>query len=344
MDEFTKARLRLFIVLLLFVIFIFCLIFASVKIYRQLNPAETKTEKKSVEKTEKQAVPQFEEPQFNIQSHKKSAPQVEKKVKKLDDTNALKGILPAWKKFRIPKCGILADVTNNKILWSYNADKVVPIASMSKMLTLHIALETMKRSPNLISLNNKVKITRNSALGREGAFGLKVGDVYTLEDLMKAAIVRSANDAASSIGTYIADSEKRFVYLMNAETKKLGMKNSTFINPHGLPEKNKDNLSTMNDMLILSMNILKQPDYMRFAKLRAVKIRERTLVSTNNLMRKRKYPGVDGLKTGYTRRAGFCLAFSCLRNGRRLVGVVAGFPSSSDRENFVTALLDWAYR
>jgi D-alanyl-D-alanine carboxypeptidase len=78
--------------------------------------------------------------------------------------------------------------------------------------------------------------------------------------------------------------------------------------------------------------------------MKGAKIGSRTIANTNNLMRKRKYPGVDGLKTGYTKRAGFCLAFSCLRNGRRLVGVVAGFPSSADRENFVSALLDWAYK
>ena len=143
---------------------------------------------------------------------------------------------------------------------------------------------------------------------------------------------------------YFGNGESNFVKMMNLEVKKLDMKNSSFINPHGLPVKSKDNLSTMNDMLLLSLKMINEPDYMRWVKKKAVKIGEKTIVNTNNLMRKRKYPGVDGLKTGYTRRAGFCLAFSCLRNGRRLVGVVAGFPSAADRENFVTALLNWAYR
>ena len=343
MDEFTKTRLRVFLVFVLFVIFVFCVIFGSVKIYRQLSAADKADTKKTVVNVKKKAVPPKREPQRhnNIPEVKKK---VVKKEIKFDDTGAFRGILPACKKFKRPKCGILADVTNNKILWSYNADKVVPVASMSKMLTVYIALNAMHRSGNRINLNSRVKLVKNSAMGREGSFGFKAGDVYTVEELMKSAIIRSSNDAASAIGAYIGDGEKRFVYMMNTECKKLGMKNSVFINPHGLPEKNKDNLSTMNDMLLLSLRILNEPDYMRFAKMQAVKIGDRTIVSTNNLMRKRKYPGVDGLKTGYTGRAGFCLAFSCLRDGRRLVGVVAGFPSSVDRENFVTALLDWAYK
>ena len=206
-----------------------------------------------------------------------------------------------------------------------------------------MAFEAMKASNN-ITLANKVKLIGNSAMGREGGFGFKAGDIYSLEDLIKAASIRSSNDAAAAVAIYFGGTEKKFVERMNIEAAKLGMKKSSFVNPHGLPDKNKDNLSTMNDMLILSMKMINIPDYMRFCKMNGTKIGERTIVNTNNLMRKRKYPGIDGLKTGYTKRAGFCLAFSCLRNGRRLVGVVAGFPSAADRENFVTALLNWAYK
>ena len=339
MNEIEKTRLRLAIVFLSFVIFIFCVIFGAVKIYHQMHPAETPMPQRlHVEQPQVVKKITKNKPAAII---KKTPPK--KRIELPDSSRAFRGILPAWKKYRRPKCGILADVTNNKIIWSYNAEKVVPIASMSKMLTLYIALDAVKRSPDLIKLSNKVKITQNSAMGREGGFGFVSGSIYTLEDLMRAAVIRSANDAAGAVAVYIGGSEKKFVEMMNVEAAKLGMKKSSFINPHGLPEKNKDNLSTMNDMLLLSLNILKEPDYMRWAKLKAVKIGERTIVNTNNLMRKRKYPGVDGLKTGYTRRAGFCLAFSCIRDGRRLVGVGAGFPSSVDRENFVTALLDWAY-
>lgn len=341
MDEIVKARVRLALVTVSFALFVFCVIFGICKIYSRINPDEP----------ERTAA--IEEPKIVFKKQKKSpevvrTPEVEKPKSQniaagLDRRRTFYGILRPWKKYRLPKCGILADVTNNRVLWSYNADRVVPIASMSKMLTLYMAFDAMKKN-SAITLANNVKLVKNSAMGREGSFGFKAGDIYSLEDLMKAATVRSSNDAAAAIAAYFGGTEKKFVADMNIQAAALGMKKSSFINPHGLPEKNKDNLSTMNDMLILSMHMIKIPDYMRFAKMRGVKIGPRTIVNTNNLMRRRKYPGVDGLKTGYTRRAGFCLAFSCLRNGRRLVGVVAGFPSAADRENFLTALLNWAYK
>lgn len=344
MDEISKTRLRVAVVTAAFCLFVFCVIFGICKIYRSLNPAEPRyvpvEEKKSspAPLAEKKVLP------TEVPVKKAEIKKAEKCVEvQLDRSRTFHGILKSWKKYRLPKCGILADVTNNRVLWAYNADRVVPIASMSKMLTLYMAFEAMKASNN-ITLANKVKLIGNSAMGREGGFGFKAGDIYSLEDLIKAASIRSSNDAAAAVAIYFGGTEKKFVEQMNIEAAKLGMKKSSFVNPHGLPDKNKDNLSTMNDMLILSMKMINIPDYMRFCKMNGTKIGERTIVNTNNLMRKRKYPGIDGLKTGYTKRAGFCLAFSCLRNGRRLVGVVAGFPSAADRENFVTALLNWAYK
>ena len=348
MDEVEKARLRLALVSAAFALFVFCVIFGICKIYQRFNSAPA-----PVENNVQTSVA---EPQLKSRSVKKSIPvknieTIEKTAEKtvensvfFDRSKIFYGILPAWKKYRPPRCGILADVTNKRILWSYRADKVVPIASMSKMLTLYLAFDMMQKSGNVITLKNNVKLVKNSAMGREGSFGFKAGDICMLEDLMKASTIRSSNDAAAAIAAYFGGTEKNFVAQMNSEALKIGMKNTRFINSHGLPEKNKDNLSTMNDMLLLSVRMLDIPDYMRFAKMNGAKIGGRTIVNTNNLMRLRKYPGVDGLKTGYTRRAGFCLAFSCIRNGRRLVGVTAGFPSAADRENFITALLNWAYR
>lgn len=337
MNEFQKARLQLLGIIVLFLVFIASVIFGIVKVTAKINRPQLERENKKVILPEPQFVSETKVTKITPKAIRKS------ESVELDASTAFKGIRKAWRKYRLPKCGILADVTNKKILWSYNADRVVPIASLSKMLTVYMALDTIKRSKGTIRLSNRVKITKNSAMGREGVFGFVPGDVYTVEDLMQAATIRSCNDAAGALAVYFGNGEENFVKMMNLEVKKLGMKNSSFINPHGLPVKNKDNLSTMNDMLLLSLRLIKDKDYMRWAKKKAVKIGKKTIVNTNNLMRKRKYPGVDGLKTGYTRRAGLCLAFSCLRDGRRLVGVVAGFPSAVDRENFVTALLDWAY-
>lgn len=338
MNEFTKARLQLLIAVVLFFVFVSCLIFGIVKVRSKF------TEQKEVAKKER-IIPS--EPEIIEKKNPENTVAETKTLKKekleFDKSNTFYGIHKKWRRFRLPKCGILLDVSNNKLLWSYNADRVVPIASLSKMLTVYMALDAIRRSDGKVRLSNRVKISKNSATGREGAFGFMPGDIYTVEDLMQAATIRSSNDAAASLAVYFGNGEAEFVKMMNLECRKLGMNNSKFINAHGLPVKNKDNLSTMNDMLAVALRLLNEPDYMRWSKKKAAKIGKKTIVNTNNLMRKRKYPGVDGLKTGYTRRAGFCLAFSCLRGGRRLLGVVAGFPSAADRENFVTALLDWAY-
>lgn len=347
MNEFEKARLRLLITAFLFAVFIFCVIFGTVKVYRQLSPRDVNQSDAAEQQTAVHSPPAEVPPEKKpVEKAVEKSPTENKSssVNTMDDSRAFRGILKAWRRYRLPRCGILVDVDANRVLWSYNADKVVPIASLSKMLTVYMALEAIRNSRGVITLDNKVRISRSSATGREGGFGFMPGQVYSVKELMQAATIRSANDAAGALAIYFGETEADFVRMMNSKTKELGMKNSRFFNPHGLPAGKKDNVSTMNDLLILSMKLLREPDYMQWAKMNGVKIGNKTIVNTNNLMRKRRCPGVDGLKTGYTRRAGFCLAFSCLRKGRRLVGVVAGFPSSTDRENFVTALLDWAYR
>ena len=348
MNEFERARLRLFLTFFLFAVFIFCVVFGIVKVCRQLNPPDVNQNQPEIIAAEQNISPVKNKAPIEKAVAKKTVPSAKEKTDaqefKLDDSKAFRGILKSWRRYKLPRCGILVDVDSGRVLWSYHADKVVPIASLSKMLTVYIALEEIKKSRGVITLDNKVKITKSSGIGREGSFGFVPGQVFSVRDLMKAATVRSANDAASSLAVYFGNGEASFVKMMNQEAQKLGMKNSRFLNPHGLPAGKKDNVSTMNDLIILSLKLLKNPDYMQWAKMNGAKIGNKTIVSTNNLMRKRRCPGVDGMKTGYTRRAGFCLAFSCLRKGRRMVGVVAGFPSSTDRENFVTALLNWAYR
>ena len=190
MDEVEKARLRLALVSAAFALFVFCVIFGICKIYQRFNSAPA-----PVENNVQTSVA---EPQLKSRSIKKSIPvknieTIEKTAEKtvensvfFDRSKTFYGILPAWKKYRLPRCGILADVTNKRILWSYRADKIVPIASMSKMLTLYLAFEMMQKSGNVITLKNNVKLVKNSAMGREGSFGFKAGDICMLEDLMKA--------------------------------------------------------------------------------------------------------------------------------------------------------------
>lgn len=246
-----------------------------------------------------------------------------------------------------PKAGILIDLNTNEVLWAKNVQKQLPIASMSKIMTILLALEEIKYGTKGISFASTVKASRQCAAVRVGAMGLVPNQNYKLEELMQAAAIRSANDTAAQIAEFIGgNSMENFIALMNKKAAQLQMKNTFFINPHGLPVGKNDNLSSVLDVAIMANEILRYPEYMKWAKtyqLFAVN-NTKEITNTNNLVRKRKTPGVDGLKTGYTVRAGYCLAFSCMRNGRRMLGVVVGFKQARNRDNFAEAILDWGYK
>lgn len=243
------------------------------------------------------------------------------------------------------RAGIIVDLDTRKVLWQKNAHKPVPVASMSKMLTLLLVMEEMDRNPEL-SLSTPVKITDAAVkVKRDGVIGLKKGDVYPLGELIQAALIRSSNDAAEQLAEVISGSVPHFVARMNGRVQELGIKGATFINPCGLPDAKRNNSRcSVSGMILIGEKLLEYPIIMRWAKTRRVVLHDgKELISHNHLLVPKPYPGVDGLKTGFTRAAGSCLTFSVLRNGRRMMGCVAGFGSAADRDNFCRQLIDWAY-
>ena len=246
--------------------------------------------------------------------------------------------------------GIMVDLGTRTVLWEKNSSKQVPIASMVKMMTLLVAFEALEDNPSL-SLESPVKISPEVLkVARTGIVWLDPRETLPLSDLMKAAAIKSANAAAVQIALFFGNGDQEaFITKMNAKALELGMTGTHFVSPCGLPDRKKGNsLSTARDMVLLGERLLEYPKYLEWSTTKLDYMRtgeKRTMLNATNRLINPHWPGVDGLKTGYTDDAGYCLTFSVLRDGRRIVGCVTGFPSArSGRDPFARKLIDWGYR
>lgn len=242
--------------------------------------------------------------------------------------------------------GIVVDMDTRRVLWEKNSDRPVRIASMGKMMTLLLAMETLEKRPDL-SLKSPVKIT-NTALKvpRTGIIWLDPRETMPLGDLMMATAIRSANDAATMIAEFLGGSVDNYVSAMNRRAGELGLTSVKFVNPCGLPDRKKgESVGSAADMVRLGEHLLEYPQIMEWMGTKKASIRNgRTDLYTTNKLISPHWPGVDGMKTGYYSAAGSCLTFSALRDGRRIMGCVTGFKSSRDRDRFCRKLIDWAYK
>lgn len=283
--------------------------------------------------------------------------------KPLNYTGSVSGTISGLPDSRLPTTGILVDMNTRKVLWSKNSKTAVPIASMTKMMTLLLAYEDIADPRNNVNLDTTVQITTSaSKIGGSQVF-LDPHEKMSLENLLKAIAIKSANDAAFQVAEFLGHgSVGTFVNRMNKRAKELGMKNTHFSNPHGLPEasSSRDNKSTPVDMVILAEQLLQYPDIIKLSSTYLTYLKNRynyktrkfngetQLVNTNRLVEANRknggVHGVDGMKTGYIKRAGFCSTVTCKRGDRRLIAVVTGFKSSkSGRDPFMRKLLDWGY-
>jgi len=239
-----------------------------------------------------------------------------------------------------PYAAYVIDARTGEVLHSRNADTRLHPASLTKMMTLYIAFEAIKRGE--ISLDSKVKITSHAASEPPSKLGLKSGQNIALRYLIRAAAVKSANDAATAIGEAIEGSEAKFARRMNRTAKALGMTNTTFKNAHGLTESG--HMSTAHDMTIMGRHLLyDHPEYYNlFSRITAdAGVRK---VSHTNRRFLSSYKGADGIKTGYTRAAGFNLTASAERGNERIIVTVFGGTSTSARNAKVAELMDLGFR
>ncbi len=238
-----------------------------------------------------------------------------------------------------PYAAMVIDARDGKVLHSRNADTRLHPASLTKMMTLYIAMEAVENGE--ISLDTKVKISKNAAAEPPSKLGLQAGQRIALRYLIRAAAVKSANDAATAIGEAIEGSEAAFARRMNRTAKALGMSNTTFKNMHGLTETG--HMSTARDMTTLGRHVLYDyPDYYNLFSRRSTSAGIKTVNNTNRRLLA-AYKGADGIKTGYTRAAGFNLVASAERGNKRIIATVFGGRSTATRNAKVAELLDLGF-
>jgi D-alanyl-D-alanine carboxypeptidase (penicillin-binding protein 5/6) len=219
--------------------------------------------------------------------------------------------------------------STGRVLFEQNADKPLPVASMSKMMTLLIAMEEIQAG----NLHYDTPVTVSARASRMGGSQvyLRAASVWPMKNLLIATMVHSANDAAQAIAEKIAGSSESFADLMNHRAQELGLKNSRFFDPHGLPAENPSNNNVMSarDLAILGQALMKHPFMRQLAVIPEMEFRNGTLARIYNPNRLlRFYEGATGIKTGYTGPAGFCVTASAKRNNMELVAVVMGAKTS----------------
>ena len=239
---------------------------------------------------------------------------------------------------------ILMDYDTGEYLFTKNMDESVPPASMSKLMTVYILMSKIKDGS--VKLDDTFSVSENAwrkggaATGGSTMF-LSIGDNVSVENLIKGIVIQSGNDACIVVAENIAGSEDDFVILMNKTAKKLGLKNSHFENATGLPHP--DHRMSMEDLAILSRHIIGEfPELYHYFSQKEFVYNNIKQGNRNPLLYTMK--GADGLKTGHTEEAGFCLAASATKGERRLIEVMSGMSSNRERSEEAERLMSWGFR
>lgn len=234
---------------------------------------------------------------------------------------------------------ILVDASSGKILAEKNSDTRMPPASLTKLMSMYIISSALKSGH--IHLDDKVRISTKAWKTEGSRMFVKVGDEVPLRDLLQGVIVASGNDATVALSEHVAGTEESFVVMMNDQAKLLGMNNSHFMDSTGLP--NKDHYSTAHDLAILSQAYIKNfpEDYGIYSQ-KWVSYNGIRQPNRNRLLW--RYQFADGLKTGHTEEAGYCLVASAKKDGMRLISVVLGTPSDAVRTEESMRLLTYGFR
>ncbi len=234
---------------------------------------------------------------------------------------------------------LVLDARNGDVLHSRNADTRLHPAALTKLMTLYIAFEAIENGE--ISLDTEVRISRKAASEPPSKLGLKPGQRVSFRHLIRATAVKSANDAATAIGEAISGSEDVFALRMNRTAMAIGMTKTTFKNAHGLTEEG--HMSTARDMTLLGRGLIYHyPQYYSLFSHRSTDAGVRRVANTNRRLLT-AYPGADGIKTGYTRAAGFNLVASAAREEKRIIATVFGGSSGAWRNARIAELLDLGF-
>lgn len=243
--------------------------------------------------------------------------------------------------FDVPcAAAILVDEDSGTVLYEKNADARRPIASITKVMTLLLTFEALEAGK--ISLDDFVPVSEHAYHMGGSQIWLEPGEEMTLNDMLKAICISSANDAAVAVAEYVGGSEPAFAEMMNARAAELGMTNTHFVNACGLDEP--EHLSTARDVAVMSREMLLHHTEVRdYCSIWMDTLRggATQLVNTNKLLK--SYSGITGLKTGTTGKAGVCISASAERDGLRLIAVVLGAASGKERFQAASTLLDYGF-
>lgn len=239
------------------------------------------------------------------------------------------------------KAAVLMDASTGKVLMKYNENEKLYPASVTKIMPLLLIMEAIDEGK--IALSDTVTVTGSAASKGGSQIWLKEGERMTVDELLKATAVYSANDACTALGEYIAGSDEAFVKMLNDRATELGMTNTHFENCTGLDDTTENHLTTAMDVATMSRELLKHELITNYTTIWMDSLRngETELVNTNKLVR--FYEGTTGLKTGTTSKAGCCVSASAMREGTHLIAVVMGSENSTDRFETAKAMLNWGF-
>lgn len=240
------------------------------------------------------------------------------------------------------KSAILVDSLSGKVLYEKNADEKLPPASMTKLASMLLIMESIDNET--LKFDDMVTISEEAAnMGGSQVF-LQAGETYSVRDLLKSIAIASGNDAVYAMAEKIGGSHEEFVNMLNKRLKEIGAVNTNFVNAHGLDAEG--HYSTARDMSIIARELLKHEKILEYTSIYEEYLEKNDgsriwLVNTNKLVR--YYNGVDGLKTGFTKTAGYCLTATAKKDNFRLISVVMGEDTSENRSADTVKLLNYGF-
>ncbi|WP_420832363.1 D-alanyl-D-alanine carboxypeptidase family protein [Paenibacillus humicola] len=240
------------------------------------------------------------------------------------------------------RSAILMDADSGTIIYEKNSHEKLPPASITKVMTMLLVMEALDEGR--LKLSDKVLTSEYAASMGGSQIFLEPGEEMTVDEMLKGIALASGNDASVAMAEKIAGTESSFVDMMNKRAAELGLKNTHFANANGLPAEN--HYSSAYDIAVMSRELLKHPEITKYTGMYQDYLRKSSekpfwLVNTNKLVR--FYSGADGLKTGFTSEAKFCLTATALRDGLRVIAVVMGEPNTKTRNAEVSRMLDYSF-
>lgn len=234
---------------------------------------------------------------------------------------------------------IVIDAASGKVISSSNADERRYPASLTKLMTLYIAFDALDKGK--LKLSDRLKVSRNAANRAPSKIGVKAGETISVEDTIKALIVKSANDCATVMAEALGGTEENFAKIMTKTAKDLGMKHTVFKNASGLPDPQQK--TTARDMAILGSAVYHHfPEYYDLFSTTKFTYQGKTHYTHNHLLK--KFAGTDGMKTGYTAAAGYNIVTSAERDGNRVIAVVMGHNTIKERDFKVASLMNSGFQ